>query len=109
MAVVRTAWGRIRRPSRRTIAAIQKEHKRMKLIEYRVTGAAGQFPLDMLRYDHAWPATEDDAHTIHSCLSGDTPILHRVQILLYGHTCHIDRWNSFGWRVMGSRQMEVPR
>jgi len=98
----------MKRPSGVTVQRLT-ESTHMKMIQYRVCGNAGTFPMDMLRYDHAWPATEDDAHTIHSCLSGDTPILHRVQIVLFGLTCHAERWNSFGWEVREQAKVEVPR
>lgn len=70
-----------------------------KEITFRVEGK-GCFPVDMLRYDNAWPATSDDAATIGSLLSGDIPPGHLTQVELRGARCTPGRWQSFGWKVI---------
>lgn len=68
---------------------------------YTVESPNWGFPVDMLRYDQSWPATESDAIAI-----GD-------QRMIAGHSqvnlCHYGekrweptrgRWASFGWRVV---------
>lgn len=68
--------------------------------DYVVEGS-GDFPIDMLRYDCAWPKTEGDSHSI-SHWRDVKP--RRVTLSKY----HVDtqpqigapRWLSFGWRVV---------
>lgn len=75
-----------------------------KIIEFRVTGAR-QFPLDMLRYDHCWPATADDVVTVSEILSGDIPAGHQTQVLMRGLGVTVGRWASFGWIVSDIRKV----
>lgn len=58
--------------------------------------AHGPFPIDMLRYDHCWPTTGEDAAKIEESKYG-----HGVTVMV---TCHSDkraspwtiaRWQSF--------------
>jgi hypothetical protein len=61
-------------------------------IEFTVQGT-GEFPFDMLRYDKAWPATEEM-----SSLLSQT---HNRVIFLKGlKTPTLGRWASFGWVVV---------
>jgi len=61
----------------------------------------GPFPTDMLRYDMCWPSTTDDAITIDSLCSGDTPPSCLVQVELRGARGYSPaRWESFGWKVI---------
>lgn len=64
---------------------------------YTVSGR-GRFPLDMLRYDSAWPASSTDSATISATLT-----VHRgsaaVQLLSHKSPT-ADRWTSFGWTVI---------
>ncbi len=71
-----------------------------KLIHtFRVTGARG-FPLDMLRYDCAWPATSDDAVTVSDLITGSIPHGHSTQVLFRSiNPPTSGRWASFGWTV----------
>lgn len=64
-------------------------------ITFDVTGT-GSFPVDMLRYDHCWPAQSEDGILLDAShvkaprsirmrgLTGPTPA----------------RWRSFGWKVV---------
>lgn len=80
------------------------------LCEFKVTGM-GQFPYDMLRYDHCWPATES-----HDSAGLMTPTMDRADEYFalrtvtlrrhtqgkgtnYHDTPQCDRWRSFGWVV----------
>lgn len=63
------------------------------------------FPMDMLRYDSAWPATSSDATTIHNMLSEHgayDPTGNRITAIV-NLRCHgkgsptPPRWGSFGW------------
>jgi hypothetical protein len=63
---------------------------------FRVTGK-GKFPLDMLRYDACWPATQNDVIR----MDANPPRGYRAVTLRSAsrHTPTVDRWNSFGWKV----------
>ena len=71
------------------------------LVTYEVTGIGG-FPMDMLRYDSAWPADSDGADAIWENIfyhdrekrDGVKPI----RLRSYQQPT-VDRWRSFGWSV----------
>jgi hypothetical protein len=73
-------------------------------IQRYVATGTGRFPLDMLRYDSAWPATEHDANILdtHLTCGGTVPFegvqLKRAQIDAHSMPA-IDRWRSYGWHV----------
>lgn len=65
---------------------------------YTVRGP-GRFPLDMLRYDQAVPASETDASYIAATLAD--PSRDRTLITLRGVKPPTEaRWRSFGWQVL---------
>lgn len=62
-----------------------------------VRGATA-FPVDMLRYDHAWPRTEQDSLNIQATWDGGAG---KQDIeLLSLEMPNRDRWSSFGWEVI---------
>lgn len=63
------------------------------------------FPIDMLRYDHAWPRTENDSLRIQNAIeSGGT--YGRQDIELYSFEMpNRDRWASFGWEVVRTERV----
>ena len=67
-------------------------------IEFTVQGKSN-FPLDMLRYDLCWPASEQDSYIIglsHSEVRSERP----YRIHLKGlKPPTVARWNSFGWEA----------
>ena len=69
---------------------------------YRITvSGVGLFPIDMLRYDQAIPATEEDANRItrsHDVRAGDRLTQQIVRLDAY-KTPTPGRWTSFGWRI----------
>jgi hypothetical protein len=65
-----------------------------KTVKYVVEGA-GSFPLDMLRYDRAWFATEADAGTAQHDRKIRTVTLRGLDYPTGA------RWESFSWRVQG--------
>lgn len=72
-------------------------------IEFSVLGT-GEFPTDMLRYDHCWPASQGDAASIDTWRERVTaegkPYAPRV-INLRGLTGPTPRrWASFSWTVV---------
>lgn len=63
---------------------------------YQVRGQ-GSFPVDMLRYDQAWPEREEDSGHIASTFHR---VPHSGSIRLTGLDLPtIGRWLSFGWIV----------
>jgi hypothetical protein len=67
------------------------------LFDYSLTGQ-GYFPLDMLRYDRAWPAREIDEVQIRMG-EDDTRSFDR-SVRVIGLTEPTEqRWESFGWTV----------
>jgi hypothetical protein len=73
---------------------------------YSVTGP-GAFPIDMLRYDAAHPASEGDAgfieltHGRHAALTSATVELIGLRPPTAG------RWQSFGWRIVDWSKREA--
>lgn len=67
-----------------------------------IVEGSGAFPVDMLRRDRCFPATEADANAIDLCRFDSLPrsiVLHRPEggrwwMPNYG------RWQSYGWRVV---------
>ena len=71
--------------------------------EYRYTvEGEGRFPLDMLRFDRAWPASETDSNTIGHALEDGRSSTWRVE-LVSKRKPTTGRWDSFNWRVLESR------
>lgn len=64
---------------------------------FMVVVGSGAFPTDMLRYERAAPATEDDAHAIDGRDPRAVSLVYFVQAP--GQAPATARWASFGWRV----------
>jgi len=63
------------------------------------------FPIDMLRYDHAWPRTEQDALKIQSCIeAGGTYGRQEIELVSL-EMPNRDRWSSFGWEVVRTERV----
>lgn len=78
-----------------------------KVTVFTVSGTL-PFPLDMLRYDNAWPHTESDAMRIgEACDSrfrqarfkDDKQYRWTVTLTTHAGDPTIGRWRSFGWEV----------
>jgi len=86
------------------------------LVEYPVTGR-GEFPLDMLRYDSSWPATQDDVAKITRTLDvmvppGEVTVRLRRWVNERDHrrgefVMSTARWASFGWTADPRTRLEV--
>jgi len=59
----------------------------------------GAFPLDMLRYDAAFPATEIDAGKMHLTFRN---FREPIEVTLMTNSIGVTtaRWESFGWKVI---------
>jgi hypothetical protein len=64
-------------------------------IVFRVVGR-DKFPVDMLRYDRCWPATDADSIAITTSSDARTVVLRGLKVPT------LDRWRSFGWEVQSS-------
>lgn len=69
---------------------------------FRVRGS-GQFPYDMLRYDHCFPCEEDQSSLLSRDDAGE---LREVDLMRYVATRDdfptIGRWQSFCWDVIAA-------
>lgn len=73
----------------------------MKLYQYTVIGH-GYFPLDMLRYDSAYPRRQIDVDSLTGLNEG------RAIVDLSSHRQPtVERWNSFGWDVKKGKPINV--
>jgi hypothetical protein len=52
----------------------------------------GAFPIDMLRYDSAWPADQESVSYM------DAKGRRRIKLCSYALPTP-ERWSSFGWRI----------
>jgi len=75
--------------------------------EYSVEGV-GDFPLDMLRHDCAYPADQESVAAIMAGLRWAASRRRSREILLVRLVSHraptSQRWRSFGWTVTAARQ-----
>jgi len=80
--------------------------------EYEVSGH-GEFPLDMLRYDTAWPAYEAEIHLFDPPRPSGTNraeyLKPRTIRLRSNRQPTAARWASFGWNVGEIRAVAVTR
>ena len=78
---------------------------RVYFVEFTVEGDR-PFPVDMLRYDHCYPAHEADSAEITNSHRPATikPKMRKVNLRQWrferGRLPQIGRWESFGWRVI---------
>ena len=74
--------------------------------EYAVEGV-GDFPLDMLRHDCAYPADQESVAAIMAGLRWAASRKRSRELLLVRLVSHraptSERWRSFGWTVTASR------
>jgi len=68
------------------------------VVRYRVQGSL-PFPIDMLRYDAAWPASETDSNIITSTHQYENKGLVQVEVRSRRPPTP-GRWESFGWLVL---------
>lgn len=68
-------------------------------VRYKVRGSL-PFPIDMLRYDACWPASESDSYAIYSSVAQHSDSAIDV-IVRARQPLTIGRWQSFGWEVIG--------
>lgn len=78
-----------------------KRYREPIVIDFVVEGT-GKFPLDMLRYDGAWPRTADDAVAIEHSFETGGSALARTRIRLQTARPRLTdaRWASFGWHLV---------
>jgi hypothetical protein len=81
--------------------AVEKKY----LFRFTVEGS-GEFPVDMLRYDSAWPSSESDSYRISAHYGmPDAKACERRKVELKAYGWHKRwepnqaRWRSFGWNV----------
>ena len=60
----------------------------------------GEFPIDMLRFDLAYPRTEEDSAVIIKMFRRVVEGSHQVQLVSSKQPTP-DRWKAFGWTVVG--------
>lgn len=63
----------------------------------------GNFPIDMLRYDSCFPASETESHKITASFQEHGP--HKIRLARYRQSDmraepHYERWKSFCWEVV---------
>lgn len=67
----------------------------------------GSFPVDMLRYDKCWPASEFMSGLIvNTSHQTNHPDSHRIELRGL-KTPTVGRWSSFGWRVVAIENERV--
>lgn len=70
-----------------------------KAVRFTVSSTFG-FPIDMLRYDAAYPASSEDAAKIEAAIRGETKGRTKVALISASPTAPTGgRWESFTWRV----------
>lgn len=82
-----------------------KRVRTIKVYETEVTvEGRGAFPVDMMRYDTCYPATESDANAIRESFADPSGVT-RVRLnrrSVSDREPQYARWESFGWRVVAT-------
>lgn len=82
------------------IRRLSADERPKKMYTYKVTGT-GQFPIDMLRYDCAWPKHESDARLFDTKYdNAEERRAVKVIELQSFHEPTRARWASFMWKVI---------
>jgi hypothetical protein len=77
-------------------------------VQYTVKGA-GEFPIDMMRYDNSHPFSEEDSHKIERTFDpAEGVMLDPIRLCRWVEdqqaanywSAHRQRWQSFGWEVV---------
>lgn len=68
--------------------------KDRKSIRFTVQGG-GEFPLDMLRRDECWPINGDEVKNL---VGTGRRVINLESVARHGPT--IERWESFGWKII---------
>lgn len=84
----------------------------MKYLHEATFKGRGYFPVDMLRYDSCWPATQEDAShlVIDIRVKDDTVITVRRWSDKRGsaEAWTPKRWESFGWKLVSAINLTKP-
>ena len=69
------------------------------------------FPIDMLRYDHCWPKSEEDSMKIANSFNimnetGVEVVILRSNNENKSWTPTSGRWESFGWKVIDYKRID---
>lgn len=80
--------------------------KQTRYVTTLVVEGGGEFPLDMLRYDQCYPASESDAHAMRHERQRQITLT-RVSVNPDQPTFR--RWDSFVWRVVSIDGEPVPQ
>ena len=83
------------------VTSLRANHKLRYRYTYFVTGQ-GCFPVDMLRYDQAWPLEPNLGYTGGPMTADSHRELRSIAIASYNEPT-LDRWSSFGWSVSAER------
>lgn len=68
-----------------------------------------RFPLDMLRYDECWPATQRDVELInHNIIDGRDNESYEISVCST-KPLTLARWQSFGWHKTTPKQIDKQR
>jgi hypothetical protein len=70
----------------------------------------GEFPLDMLRHDQCWGLRDEDEREIQLTYQ-DGLSLNKVRYIRLGFPWkpNKERWESFGWKIMGVQEAALER
>ncbi len=63
-------------------------------VRFAVSGEGG-FPIDMLRFDECWPASQVDSTRI-----AEESVMRRTVRLRSDKTPNEQRWKSYGWSIV---------
>ena len=81
---------------------------KIQKIQFYTVEGTGKFPIDMLRYDMAWPDAPDDSGKITSPPAGTYQVrLNRVTC--FNPNAAEDRWASMGWKIIPSSILNLRR
>lgn len=65
-----------------------------------IVKGSGQFPLDMLRYDHCWPRTLSDSAKMDKDWGGELRTIELLADKPRAWVPTVGRWHSFTWDVV---------
>ena len=69
-------------------------------IQFYTVEGYGRFPLDMLRYDMAWPDSPQDTSIIEDHLASGLRRVNLRRVCHFHPTPSEARWRSFGWWIV---------